>query len=142
MARHLTTPAHTAGPSNMPVTPRLALVLLCGCWWAAVGAAAEVKVISYPAATPTSATLRLLPASGQVGRDTPFYSNYRPQVWFSAEKEGVTCAVLLPPPREKVEPGESAKVYLNCLDGFRVFETRRQFTVTQGGRLVAEGSLH
>ena len=104
-------------------------------------AAAPGQVIAYPAEVALPATLKLLPASGQVGRDTPFYSNYRPQFWFSAEQAGITCAVHLPAPREKVEPGETAEVVLHCLEGVRVQAQQRQFKVTQGGRLVAEGTL-
>jgi len=48
----------------------------------------------------------------------------------------------LPPPREKVEPGESAEVLLACLERFRVKEGQYQFKVTEGGRVVAEGSLN
>jgi translation elongation factor EF-Tu-like GTPase len=127
----------------MPRSAHLLAALASACTLATLGAAqaTETKVITFPAVKSAPATLKLLPAEGKVGRDTPFYSNYRPQVWFSAENEGITCAVQLPPPREKVEPGETADVQLSCLEAFRSFEKRPQFTVTQGGRLVAEGVL-
>ncbi len=47
----------------------------------------------------------------------------------------------LPLPHEKVDAGESAEVLLACLERFRVKEGQYQFKVTEGGRVVAEGSL-
>lgn len=127
----------------MARSPRLWFTLpsLLLCLAAQPALAAPGPVIAYPADVATPATFRLLPTTGNVGRDTPFYSNYRPQFWFSAEQAGITCAVQLPAPREKVEPGETADVVLRCLEGFRVLDQQRQFKVTQGGRLVGEGVL-
>ncbi len=48
----------------------------------------------------------------------------------------------LPLPHEKVDAGESAEVLLACLERFRVKEGQYQFKVTEGGRVVAEGSLN
>ena len=122
--------------------PLRAALVVCAALASASGTlAAEPKLITYQSSVQTAATLKLLRGDGKVGRDTPFYSNYRPQVWFSGEKDGVTCAVRLLPPREKVEPGETAEVLLGCLEPFRVKEGQLQFKVTEGGRVVAEGSL-
>ena len=78
----------------------------------------------------------------EIGRDNAFFDNYRPQVRFSADRREVTCAVRIPKPREKVDPGETAEVALNCLDPFRTFEEDKAFVVFEGGRKVAEGRLN
>jgi translation elongation factor EF-Tu-like GTPase len=103
--------------------------------------AAEPKVIAFPADTDTPVTFTLLPAAGKTGRENPFYDNCRPQIQFSAEKERVTCTVRVPRSIDKVDPGHTAELMLNCSEKFRVREDKLGFVVCEGGRVVAEGSL-
>ncbi|MFN6995692.1 MAG: hypothetical protein ACK4PH_15960 [Aquincola tertiaricarbonis] len=84
---------------------------------------------------------QLIAREGKVGRDGPFYDNYRPQLRFSADKHEISCTVRLAPPREKVEPGETAEVALRCTEPFHVFEKNKSFVAYEGGRKVGEGRL-
>lgn len=103
--------------------------------------AADPKLVVYPEGVNTPATLTLLTRDGKVGRDNPFYDNYRPQVQFSAEREQITCAVRVPQDLEKVEPGQTADVALNCSDRFKSRTDEKSFVVFEGGRKVAVGKL-
>lgn len=103
--------------------------------------AADPKVATFPAGVDTPARMSLLPRQGQVGRDNPFYDKYRPQIQFTAQKQPVTCTVRLPTSTEKVEPGQTADVALNCSEQFKSLDTDRSFVVTEGGRRVASGQL-
>lgn len=103
--------------------------------------AAEPKVATFAAGVDTPARMSLLPRQGQVGRDNPFYDNYRPQIQFTAQKQPVTCTVRVPASTEKVEPGQTADVALNCSEQFKSLDTDRTFVVTEGGRRVASGQL-
>jgi translation elongation factor EF-Tu-like GTPase len=124
----------------MHTTGRLLSAVIVVASVSAIGA--EKKIISFPAATDTPARITLLQRAGEIGRDNAFYDNYRPQVRFSADRREVTCAVRIPKPREKVDPGETAEVALNCADPFRSFEDEKAFVVFEGGRKVAEGRLN
>lgn len=104
-------------------------------------AAPEPRIQVYPAGVAAPATLTLLAYDGKIGRSNPFYDNYRPQLQFSAEPERITCTLRLPPPLEKVEPGQTVTLQLNCPERFRVREDRPGFVVFEGGRRVAEGRL-
>lgn len=115
-----------------------AVVALLG---ARMAFAAKPQVVVYPAAVNTPAAITLLPREGKVGRDNPFYDNYRPQVQFSAERDPVTCTVRVAPSLEKVAPGQTADVALNCTETFKVREDQKAFVVLEGGRQVALGTL-
>jgi len=104
-------------------------------------AATAPKLITLPQQQDIPASITLLKADGKIGRDNPFYDNYRPQLKFSAGRDAVTCAVRLPPPQEKVEPGETTTVSLRCLDDVKLVEGRWAFTVYEGGRKVGEGAV-
>lgn len=104
-------------------------------------AASTAKLITLPGQQDIPATVTLLKADGKVGRDNPFYDNYRPQLQFSAGQDAVTCAIRLPISREKVDPGETAPVSLRCLDDVKLVEGRWTFTVYEGGRQVGEGTV-
>ncbi|MFN3304407.1 MAG: hypothetical protein ACK44A_11880 [Roseateles sp.] len=110
---------------------------------AAAGPAAadEPKTLVFAKDSPHAATLTLLPLAGQIGRDRPFYNGYRPQLRFAGLKDDVTCALKLPEPREKVEPGETADLSATCLDTLRLREDRLEFGVYEGGRQVGRGRL-
>jgi translation elongation factor EF-Tu-like GTPase len=111
---------------------------------AAAGAAASAeeadKIISIPQEQRVAATVTLLTDSGTTGRSSPIYKGYRPQVRFSAEKEVVSCALGLP--GEKMEPGETARVTLKCIEGFKVRSDKLEFDMFEGGRKVGRGVLH
>lgn len=126
-------------------TPRpatvFALPLLMCCASLALAADPKDRRVEYPAAADTPASLTLIAREGKVGRDNPFYDNYRPQLRFSADKHEVSCTVRIAPPREKVEPGETAEVALRCTEPFHVFEKNKSFVAYEGGRKVGEGRL-
>jgi len=103
--------------------------------------AAEPVVITFPAGENTPASITLLQRQGNIGRDNAFYDNYRPQVQFSAEKQQVTCTVRVPQSQEKVEPGQTAEVALNCSEKFKIRDKERSFLVFEGGRKVAVGTI-
>lgn len=116
----------------------LALSLLLG---GTMAHAADPKVTVYPEGVDTPVAITLLQRDGKVGRDNPFYDNYRPQVQFPAEREPVTCAVRVPQALEKVAPGQTADVALNCTGKFSVRQDEKSFVVFEGGRKVAVGTL-
>ncbi len=99
------------------------------------------RTLEFPKASPLPASVTLLTRQGQVGRDTPFYSGYRPQLRFAGLKEDVTCALKLPPPRDKVDPGETTDLTATCLDTLRLREDRLEFGIYEGGRQVGRGML-
>ena len=115
----------------------LALVIICS----QLALAAPPKIVVHPAKVAHPATVKLLAAEGKTGRDNPFYDNYRPQLVFSGEKGGITCAIQFIKPQEKLDPGETADVKLSCLEQFKVVEGQPSFTGLEGGRLVIQGSL-
>jgi len=102
---------------------------------------AKVRWLTFPKNSELAASVTLLERQGKVGRDNPFYDNYRPQLQFAGAKEGVTCAVRIPKPQEKVDPGETSAVKLVCLDDVKAPENDLSFIVFEGGRKVGEGSL-
>lgn len=106
------------------------------------GNAADVKMrwLTFSKDSELAASLTLLRREGKVGRDNPFYDNYRPQLQFIGAKE-VTCAVRIPKPQEKVDPGDTAEVKLVCLDDVRAPANDLSFVVLEGGRKVGEGAL-
>lgn len=99
------------------------------------------KTLEFPKASPLPASVTLLTRQGQVGRDTPFYSGYRPQLRFAGLQEDVTCALKLPPTRDKVDPGETTDLTATCLDTLRLREDRLDFGIYEGGRQVGRGAL-
>ena len=99
------------------------------------------KLITFAKEKEITASVTLLKAEGKIGRDNPFYDNYRPQLKFSAEPEAVTCAIRIPKPAEKVDPGETAPVLVKCIESFKVEEGKLSFSMHEGGRKVGEGIL-
>jgi translation elongation factor EF-Tu-like GTPase len=114
-----------------------AVTLIAG----AMAQAVEPKFIVYPKGVNTPITVTLLTSDGKVGRASPFYDNYRPQVQFSASRKQITCAIRVPQEIEKVEPGQTADVAMICLEEFKVRPDETSFVVFEGGRKVAVGRL-
>jgi len=108
---------------------------------AGLATADEPQTLVFDKDSPHAVTLKLLPLAGKVGRDRPFYNGYRPQLRFGGLKEEVTCELKLPPPRDKVEPGETADLSATCLSTLRLREDRLEFGVYEGGRQVGLGRL-
>lgn len=108
---------------------------------AGLAVANEPQMLVFAKDRPHAATLTLLPLDGKIGRDRPFYNGYRPQLRFAGLKDEVSCALKLPEPRERVEPGETADLSATCLDTLRLREDRLEFGVYEGGRQVGRGRL-
>jgi translation elongation factor EF-Tu-like GTPase len=96
---------------------------------------------TFSANSPIEASVSLLPLSGNVGRETPFYSNYRPQLRAPNDESGVTCAVDLGSPEAKVEPGETAPAVLRCLDSLVVSRLPATLGMYEGGRKVGVATI-
>lgn len=105
---------------------------------AASAAPAADEVREWPAGTPIGAEFHLWPAQGKTGRDTPAWDNYRPQVHTGVGGE-VTCAMTFP--GEKIEPGQTVRATLRCLDPLKVRAKQPQIRVTEGGRVVGDGRI-
>lgn len=125
----------------MMKTLGLLLIAACALSAAGIALAAGSTVVVYPEGVGTPVTLTLLARDGKVGRDNPFYDNYRPQVQFSAGPHAVTCTVRVPQALEKVEPGQTAELSLVCTEKFKVRSGDKAFVVFEGGRKVAVGTL-
>jgi hypothetical protein len=115
----------------------LSLTLAC----AIAHAAEPPQWLSFPKETPLNVSLTLLPLQGKVGRERPFYNGYRPQLRFAGMKDEVTCALTLPAPRDKVEPGETAELAAACIDSLKLRDDQLEFGVYEGGRKVGHGRL-
>ncbi len=96
---------------------------------------------TFPANSAIEASVSLLPLSGNVGRETPFYSNYRPQLRAANNESGVTCTIDLGSPEAKVEPGETAPAVLRCLDPLVVSRLPATFGMYEGGRKVGVATI-
>ena len=118
----------------------LGVLLSAAALWANA-ADTKVRWLTFPKDSELAASVTLLKREGKVGRDNPFYDNYRPQLQFIGAKASVTCAVRIPKPQEKVDPGETAGVKLVCLDDVKAPENDLSFIVLEGGRKVGEGAL-
>ncbi len=125
----------------MMKTLGLFLISACAFSAASVAQAAGSTVVVYPEGVSTPVTFTLHAREGKVGRDNPFYDNYRPQVQFSAGPHAVTCTVRVPQALEKVEPGQTADLSLVCAEKFKVRSDDKAFVVFEGGRKVAVGNL-
>ena len=70
------------------------------------------------------------------GRDTPFFSNYRPQFYFRTTD--VTGSVVLPDGTEMVMPGDNISMEVNLIAPIAMDEGLR-FAIREGGRTVGAG---
>jgi len=127
--------------NTLPLVRRATLLALA-LFSLAATAAEPHRWLTFPKDTRFSATVTLLPFDGKIGRERPFYNGYRPQFRFSGMKDEVTCALKLPEPRDKLEPGESAELSAICLDTLKVRDDQLDFGVYEGGRKVGNGRLN
>ena len=70
------------------------------------------------------------------GRHTPFFSNYRPQFYFSTTD--VTGTISLPADKEMVLPGDNVRITVQLIAPIAMDEGRR-FAIREGGRTVGAG---
>jgi len=104
------------------------------------GAHAAPGDVVFAVHSPIPAQLTLLKEQGAVGRSNPFYKGYRPSFFFSG-KSDVMCAIQLPDGQDKVDPGETVDVRLECIDSVVVKAEKPSFVFKEGGRTVGEGKL-
>ncbi|CAN7664499.1 hypothetical protein LJR225_005314 [Phenylobacterium sp. LjRoot225] len=105
-------------------------------------AAARAATATFPAETAIPAKLTLLPVDGVVGRENPFYDGYRPSFIFAGGKADVMCTVNLLGAQDKVEPGQTAEVVLQCIKPVSVKRAKPTFVFKEGGRRVGEGAIN
>ena len=72
------------------------------------------------------------------GRHTPFFSNYRPQVYFRTTD--VTGVVQLPQGVEMVMPGDNVTMEVELIAPIAV-ENGTEFSIREGGRTVGAGKV-
>jgi elongation factor Tu len=72
------------------------------------------------------------------GRHTPFFSNYRPQVYFRTTD--VTGMVKLPDGVEMVMPGDNVAIEVELITPIAMEKTMR-FAIREGGRTVGAGRV-
>ena len=97
--------------------------------------------VKFPAGTAIPAQLTLFKAQGAVGRSNPIYKGYRPTFFFTGGTKDVMCAIQLPGDREKVDPGETLDVNLECIEPLSIQLEKPGFIFKEGGRTVGEGVL-
>lgn len=104
-------------------------------------AASAPSLLVLPGDNTLPITMTLLPRGLKSGRDAPAFNNYRPLVLFSGEATPLSCALRIPDPPDKIEPGETLDIGLRCIDDFRVQAGHPEFTMFEGGRLIGQGRL-
>lgn len=72
------------------------------------------------------------------GRHTPFFNNYRPQIYFATK--GVTGIIELPEGVEMVNPGDNASVNINLVSSVAI-EVGTEFLINEGGKVVGSGKV-
>jgi elongation factor Tu len=72
------------------------------------------------------------------GRHTAFFSNYRPQFFFSTTD--VTGTITLPADKEMVLPGDNVRITVKLIAPVAMSEGRR-FAIREGGRTVGAGVI-
>ena len=70
------------------------------------------------------------------GRHTPFFTNYRPQFYFSTTD--VPCTIVLPQGTEMVMPGDNVSMEVHLIAPIAMDEGLR-FAIREGGRTVGAG---
>lgn len=109
--------------------------------WLAGAAQSATGNLVFAARTPIPAQVKLLKEQGPIGRSNPFYKGYRPSFFFAGGKSDVMCAIQLPDGRDKVDPGETVDVTLECIDSIAVKADKPNFVFKEGGRTVGDGVL-
>ena len=72
------------------------------------------------------------------GRHTPFFNNYRPQLYFRTTD--VTGVITLPEGTEMVMPGDNIDMSVELIHSIAL-EQGTQFSIREGGRTVGAGSV-
>ena len=72
------------------------------------------------------------------GRHTPFFSNYRPQIYFRTTD--VTGVVTLPEGTEMVMPGDNVNMTVELIAPIAI-ENGTKFSIREGGRTVGAGTV-
>ena len=72
------------------------------------------------------------------GRHTPFFSNYRPQLYFRTTD--VTGVVTLPEGTEMVMPGDNVNMSVELIAPIAI-ENGTKFSIREGGRTVGAGTV-
>lgn len=120
----------------------IGLVLFGAASTAAIaGAPATPHWLSFPAEAPLRATITLLPKQGDVGRETPIFTGYAPQLAFHPGAAEVTCRLALGDSDDGLAPGATRTVGVKCDDVLKVREDKLSFIMLEGGRKVGTGVL-
>jgi len=122
-------------------TRRLVSAFVIGLLGLAHSAQAAKGTVHFAAGTGIPAQLTLLKAQGPVGRSNPFYKGYRPSFFFTGGTQDVMCAIQLPADREKVDPGETVDVNLECIEPVSIKPESLSLVFKEGGRTVGKGVL-
>jgi len=72
------------------------------------------------------------------GRHTPFFTNYRPQIYLRTTD--VTGTIELPEGTEMVMPGDNSTVIVNLIAPVAI-ENNTKFSIREGGRTVGAGTV-
>jgi len=72
------------------------------------------------------------------GRHTPFFTNYRPQVYLRTTD--VTGSITLPEGVEMVMPGDTATIIVDLVAPVAI-ELNTKFSIREGGRTVGAGTV-
>ena len=80
-------------------------------------------------------------ASDDGGRNTSFFSGYRPTVEFDYEEQSTMCYAQLPVELREFPPGETHRVGLECEDEVAVHPDTPGFRFVESGRAVGEGEV-
>ncbi len=72
------------------------------------------------------------------GRHTPFFSNYRPQFYFTTTD--VTGVINLPEGTEMCMPGDNVEMIIELISPIAM-EKGQKFAIREGGRTVGSGSV-
>ena len=75
------------------------------------------------------------------GRQTAFFSGYRPTIEFDHLDLSVTCAVQLPTDLERFEPGQTHLVGLECVDEVVAHPDEAGFVLLEGGKENGAGAV-
>ncbi len=72
------------------------------------------------------------------GRHTPFFSNYRPQIYIRTTD--VTATIVLPEGTEMVMPGDNIALQIDLIAPIAI-EAGTKFSIREGGRTVGAGAV-
>ncbi len=75
---------------------------------------------------------------GEGGRNTPFFSNYRPQFYFRTTD--VTGVITLPEGVEMCRPGDNVEMSVELITPIAI-EKGLRFAIREGGRTVGSGTV-